>query len=44
VLLIREYSGWVDHYELGLAKGEINAGEKTALQAANRELKEEVVN
>ena len=41
VLLIREYSGGVDRYELGLAKGKIDAGE-TALQAANRELKEEV--
>jgi len=41
VLLIREYSGGVDRYELGLAKGKIDEGE-TALQAANRELKEEV--
>ena len=41
VLLIREYSAGVDRYELGLAKGKIDQGE-TALQAANRELKEEV--
>ena len=41
VLLIREYSGGVDRYELGLAKGKIDKGED-ALQAANRELKEEV--
>lgn len=41
VLLIKEYSGGVDRYELGLAKGKIDAGE-TALEAANRELKEEV--
>ncbi len=41
VLLVREYSGGLDRYELGLAKGKIDAGE-TALQAANRELKEEV--
>ncbi|GFO71869.1 ADP-ribose diphosphatase [Bathymodiolus japonicus methanotrophic gill symbiont] len=41
VLLIREYSGGVERYELGLAKGKIDAGE-TALEAANRELKEEV--
>ncbi|NOQ64482.1 MAG: ADP compounds hydrolase NudE [Methyloprofundus sp.] len=41
VLLIREYSGGVDRYELGLAKGKIDAGE-TALEATNRELKEEV--
>ena len=41
VLLIREYSGGVERYELGLAKGKIDAGE-TALEAATRELKEEV--
>ncbi|NOQ14936.1 MAG: ADP compounds hydrolase NudE [Methyloprofundus sp.] len=41
VLLIREYSGGVDRYELGLAKGKIDKGEGV-LQAANRELKEEV--
>lgn len=41
VLLIREYSGGVDRYELGLAKGKVDKGE-SVLQAANRELKEEV--
>ncbi len=41
VLLVREYSAGVDRYELGLPKGKVDAGE-TALQAADRELKEEV--
>ncbi len=41
VLLIREYSAGVDRYELGLPKGKIDAGE-SVLEAANRELKEEV--
>jgi len=41
VLLIREYSAGVDRYELGLPKGKVDAGE-SFLQAANRELKEEV--
>lgn len=41
VLLIREYSAGVHRYELGLPKGKIDAGE-TWLEAANRELKEEV--
>ena len=41
VLLIREYSAGVERYELGLAKGKIDDGE-SVLQAANRELKEEV--
>ncbi len=41
VLLIREYSAGVHRYELGLPKGKIDSGE-TCLQAANRELKEEV--
>jgi ADP-ribose diphosphatase len=41
VLLIREYSAGVHRYEIGLPKGKIDRGE-TALQAANRELKEEV--
>ena len=41
VLLIREYSAGVDRYELGLPKGKIDQGEN-AIQAANRELKEEV--
>lgn len=41
VLLIREYACGVHRYELGLPKGRIDRGE-TPLQAANRELKEEV--
>ncbi len=41
VLLIREYSAGVDRYELGLPKGKTDPGENT-LEAANRELKEEV--
>ena len=41
VLLIREYSAGTDRYELGLPKGKVDAGENY-LQAANRELKEEV--
>ncbi len=41
VLLIREYSAGVDRYELGLPKGKIDDNE-TVLEAANRELKEEV--
>ncbi|MDQ7089703.1 MAG: ADP compounds hydrolase NudE [Methylococcales bacterium] len=41
VLLIREYSAGVDRYELGLPKGKIDANE-AVLEAANRELKEEV--
>ena len=41
VLLIREYSGGVHRYELGLAKGKVDQGEGI-LEAANRELKEEV--
>jgi ADP-ribose diphosphatase len=41
VLLIREYSAGVDRYELGLPKGKIDKDE-SILQAANRELKEEV--
>ncbi|HEX7342009.1 MAG TPA: ADP compounds hydrolase NudE [Rhodanobacteraceae bacterium] len=40
VLLIREYGAGVEHYELGLPKGRIDAGEGV-LDAANRELKEE---
>ena len=39
-LLVREYAAGVNRYELGLVKGRIDAGE-TALQAADRELKEE---
>ncbi|NOT83597.1 MAG: ADP compounds hydrolase NudE [Methylococcaceae bacterium] len=41
VLLIREYAAGIDRYELGLPKGKIDAGE-SILEAANRELKEEV--
>jgi ADP-ribose diphosphatase len=41
VLLIKEYCAGVDRYEIGLPKGKVDAGE-TPLQAANRELKEEV--
>jgi len=41
VLLIREYSAGIDRYELGLPKGKVDDGE-SILQAANRELKEEV--
>lgn len=40
VLLVREYAAGFHRYELGLVKGRIDAGE-TALQAADRELKEE---
>jgi len=41
VLLVREYSAGVHRYELGLPKGKVDAGE-SLLEAANRELKEEV--
>lgn len=41
VLLVREYGAGLDRYELGLPKGRIDPGE-TALQAADRELQEEV--
>lgn len=41
VLLVREYAAGLDRYELGLPKGRIDRGE-TALEAANRELQEEV--
>jgi ADP-ribose diphosphatase len=41
VLLIREYSAGTHRYELQLPKGRVDPGE-TPLQAANRELKEEV--
>jgi ADP-ribose diphosphatase len=41
VLLVKEYSAGVQRYEIGLPKGKIDKGE-TALEAANRELKEEV--
>lgn len=41
VLLVREYACGLHHYELGLPKGRIERGER-ALEAANRELKEEI--
>ena len=41
VLMIYEYSGGTDRYELGLTKGKIDKGE-TAIEAAGRELKEEI--
>ena len=41
VLLVKEYSAGVHRYEIGLPKGKVDSGE-TALEAANRELKEEV--
>lgn len=41
VLLIREYSAGTQRYEIQLPKGGIDEGE-TVLEAANRELKEEV--
>ncbi len=41
VLLIREYAAGVERYELAFSKGLIDEGE-TALEAANREMKEEV--
>lgn len=41
VLLTREYACGLHRYELGLPRGRIDDGE-TPLQAANRELKEEV--
>ena len=41
VLMIYEYSGGTDRYELGLTKGKIDKGE-TPIEAAGRELKEEI--
>jgi len=41
VLMIYEYSGGTDRYELALTKGKIDDGE-TPLEAANRELIEEI--
>jgi ADP-ribose diphosphatase len=41
VLMIYEYSGGTDRYELALTKGKIDDGE-TPLKAANRELIEEI--
>ncbi len=41
VLLIREYAAGVERYELAFSKGLIDEGE-TPIEAANREMKEEV--
>ena len=41
VLMIYEFSGGTERYELGLSKGKIDKGE-TLIQAAGRELKEEI--
>lgn len=41
VLMVREYAAGIENYHLALPKGAIDQGE-TALEAANRELKEEV--
>ena len=41
LLLIREYGAGTERYELGFAKGKVDAGE-SLLDAANRELMEEV--
>ena len=41
VLMIYEYSGGTDRYELGLTKGKIDKG-VTPIEAAGRELKEEI--
>ena len=40
-LLVREYAVGLHHYELGLVKGRLDAGE-TILQGAQRELREEI--
>lgn len=40
VLLVREYAAGLHHYEIGLVKGRLEAGE-TILEAAQRELQEE---
>ena len=41
VLMIYEFSGGTERYELGLSKGKIDTGE-TPIEAAERELKEEI--
>jgi ADP-ribose diphosphatase len=41
IILIREYAVGTESYELGFSKGLIDPGE-SVLEAANRELKEEV--
>ncbi|NIM71150.1 MAG: ADP compounds hydrolase NudE [Xanthomonadales bacterium] len=40
VLLVREYAAGLHHYEIGLVKGRLEAGE-SVLEAAQRELQEE---
>lgn len=40
ILLVREYAAGLHHYELGLVKGRLEAGE-SVLEGADRELKEE---
>lgn len=40
VLLVREYAAGLHHYEIGLVKGRLEAGENI-LEAAQRELREE---
>ena len=41
ILLVREYAAGTENYELGFPKGLIDPGE-TPMEAANRELKEEI--
>lgn len=41
VLLVREYAAGLHHYELGLVKGRLDAGE-SVLEGAQRELREEI--
>lgn len=41
ILMVREYAVGLHHYELGLVKGRMEAGENT-LAAAQRELREEI--
>ena len=41
VLLVREYAAGLHHYEIGLPKGRLEKDE-TVLEAANREMKEEI--
>jgi ADP-ribose diphosphatase len=41
VLLAREYAAGLHHYEIGLPKGRLEAGE-TVMEAAQREMKEEI--
>jgi ADP-ribose diphosphatase len=41
VLLVREYAVGLHHYEIGLPKGRLEAGEST-LEGAQREMKEEI--